>query len=117
MDFAGGALSGMIMSAGASGIGAARSRSNAKALYNGVLKGNEAEVVKQGLSMPEDSQAHKLAVSLQEAIDSGKDISGVKVGKLYQENMNQTRKQAIADITEELSSEPDRENLTQVIEK
>ena len=117
MDFAGGALSGAVMSAGASGIGAARSRSNAKALYNDVLNGNEAEVIKQGLSMPEDSHAYKLAAGLQDTLDSGKDVSGVKVGKLYQENMNQTRRQAFADIAEELSSKAGRENLTQTIEK
>lgn len=117
MDFAGGALSGAVMSAGATGLGAARNRSNAKALYNDVLKGNEADVIKQGLSMPEDSHAYKLAEKLQEKTEAGQTLSGAKVGRLYQENINQTRKQVIADIAEELSGEPNYEGISKAFEK
>lgn len=84
LDFAGGALSGAIMGAGATVVNAVDTDLYYRGLYGDV----QNELVNEGLSQPSDSSAYKTAQKYQSKLDKGRNLSGFQLAN--QINKNET---------------------------
>lgn len=58
-------------------------------------------IIEEGLATPEDSDAHKKAVQLQQKLESGKEVTPLEITDLYKQNVKDVK-----PVVEEASAEP-----------
>lgn len=90
LDFLGGAVSGGVMSgagiainAGLNEYGARRTGAEFQAMGDDVVQAT----IQEGLASDPSTQSYKLAVQLQQKLDTGQTLTNAEIGRLYQANV------------------------------
>ena len=117
LDFAGGALSGAALSAGATALGAVDTARLGSDIKKGRTDFTLEDMTEAGKTTDPTSRAYQIADKVTTRQEQGKRIGNYQAGALYRENINETRKQTLAGLKEELSGEPEYKGLSRAFEK